>query len=60
MKQMTTLRTEGELDALMEYECRKRGATRLAYPPVVACGMSANTLHYINNDDLLRFAISFG
>jgi len=37
----------------MEYECRMKGCLRLAYPPVVANGISNNTLHYINNDSLL-------
>jgi len=30
------------------------GASRLSYPPVVANGISNNTIHYIANDDLLR------
>ena len=38
------------LNAELEWECRKNGAQRLAYPPVVAGGIRANTLHYITND----------
>lgn len=45
---------EGQLAALYEYECRKRGAQRLAYPPVFASGIHANTLHYISNDDRMK------
>jgi Xaa-Pro aminopeptidase len=44
---------ENMLEVTMEYESRKRGASRLAYPPVVANGLSNNTLHYIANDDLI-------
>lgn len=54
MKQTADCPTEAELEGLMEWECRRRGAQRLAYPPVVASGISANTLHYINNDSPLR------
>lgn len=44
---------EQQLDALLEFEVRRRGATRLAYPPVVAGGARANTLHYVQNDQVL-------
>jgi Xaa-Pro aminopeptidase len=44
------------MSALLEYECRKRGARCLAYPPVVANGIMNNTLHYIYNDNALRHA----
>ncbi|ELR15705.1 XaaPro aminopeptidase 3, putative [Acanthamoeba castellanii str. Neff] len=46
--------TEGQLAALYEYECRKRGSQRLAYPPVFASGIHANTLHYVANDDIMQ------
>ncbi|XP_012553627.2 xaa-Pro aminopeptidase 3 isoform X1 [Hydra vulgaris] len=45
---------ESNLHALLEYECRIDGAQFLSFPPVVAGGNSANTLHYINNTQLLR------
>ncbi|KAK3728244.1 hypothetical protein QZH41_019620 [Actinostola sp. cb2023] len=45
---------ESHLHTTMEYECRIQGAERLSYPPVVAGGSLANTLHYINNTQLLR------
>ncbi|KAL6069555.1 Xaa-Pro aminopeptidase [Balamuthia mandrillaris] len=46
--------TENVIEAMMEYEVRKRGALRLAYPPVIASGEHANILHYIANDDILK------
>lgn len=45
---------ESHLHTILEYECRMGGAERLAYPPVVASGPMANTLHYINNTQVLR------
>ncbi|CAH3025515.1 unnamed protein product [Porites evermanni] len=45
---------ESHLHNIVEYECRMAGAERLAYPPVVASGPMANTLHYINNTQVLR------
>ncbi len=33
-----------------EYECKLRGAQRLAYPPVVGGGPDACTIHYSRND----------
>lgn len=45
---------ESALDALLEYESRWRGATRLAYPPVIAGGVSANILHYVSNNHILQ------
>ncbi|KAI8056906.1 peptidase M24, structural domain-containing protein [Syncephalis plumigaleata] len=41
---------ERELDARMDYECRRRGAERQAYVPVVAGGRNALTMHYVQND----------
>ncbi|PRP87603.1 putative Xaa-Pro aminopeptidase 3 [Planoprotostelium fungivorum] len=46
----TSLITEHELSAFMEYRMKKRGASWFSYPPVVAGGNNANTLHYIAND----------
>jgi Xaa-Pro aminopeptidase len=45
--------SEHELSALFEYECRTRGAQRMAYPPVVASGSDATTIHYSRNDKQL-------
>lgn len=41
---------EFELQAKIEYEFKKNGAYSDAYTSIVACGNSANTLHYIDND----------
>ncbi|CAG0916053.1 unnamed protein product [Notodromas monacha] len=46
--------SEAELWARMEYAVRMRGADYLAYPPVIAGGPRACTIHYINNNQLLR------
>ncbi|XP_030649383.1 xaa-Pro aminopeptidase 3 [Chanos chanos] len=45
---------EAVLYAKFDYECRAHGANFLAYPPVVAGGNRANTLHYINNNQIIR------
>lgn len=41
---------EYNLQAKLEYVFKSNGAYSDAYTSVVACGDSANTLHYINND----------
>jgi len=41
-------RLEMQYLATVDYECRMMGANYLAYPPVVAAGDNANTIHYIN------------
>ncbi|XP_014270651.1 xaa-Pro aminopeptidase 3 [Halyomorpha halys] len=41
--------TEHHLFATVDYFCRINGAEHLAYPPVVATGTNANTIHYIDN-----------
>lgn len=45
---------EAVLYAKFDYECRAHGANFLAYPPVVAGGNRANTLHYINNNQIVK------
>jgi len=42
--------SEHLLDATLEYGMRARGGKFHAYPPVVAGGERANTLHYVTND----------
>jgi Xaa-Pro aminopeptidase len=54
MSQTKNMKYEYQINALYEYECNKRGCKRLGYPPVVASGVSALTLHYIDNNDLLK------
>ncbi|GJP36654.1 hypothetical protein CLOM_g21139 [Closterium sp. NIES-68] len=41
---------EAHIAALIEFECKWRGAQRFAYPPVVAGGASACVVHYLRND----------
>eukprot|EP00126_Sphaerothecum_destruens_P012550 Sdes_comp21504_c0_seq1m20125 len=43
------LYSEHILYSQIEHEMRKRGAERLSFPPVIAGGPRANTLHYISN-----------
>ncbi len=45
---------ECELDALLDYTFRRRGATGSAYPNIVAGGANACILHYRENDQPLR------
>lgn len=45
---------EAVLYAKFDFECRAHGANFLAYPPVVAGGNRANTLHYINNNQIVK------
>ncbi|XP_062522745.1 xaa-Pro aminopeptidase 3-like isoform X1 [Corticium candelabrum] len=44
--------TELEIGAEMEYECKKRGAERMVYPPVVGAGNRATILHYLVNSHI--------
>lgn len=37
-----------------DFENRIHGANFLAYPPVVAGGNRANTLHYISNNQIIK------
>jgi Xaa-Pro aminopeptidase len=43
-------RTEYEIEALLEFEFRRRGATGPAYPCIVASGANATILHYHENE----------
>lgn len=45
---------EADLEALFLYECARAGARHQAYPPIVAGGAHACTLHYTANDAELR------
>ncbi|KAG5446369.1 Xaa-Pro aminopeptidase 3 [Clonorchis sinensis] len=45
--------TESTLGNLVEFESRSRGLA-LGYPPVVAGGLRANTIHYMKNDQPIR------
>eukprot|EP01027_Heterolobosea_sp_BB2_P011456 GEZU01016666.1.p2 GENE.GEZU01016666.1~~GEZU01016666.1.p2 ORF type:complete len:278 (-),score=79.12 GEZU01016666.1:90-923(-) len=46
--------TEAQIEAILEYQVRMRGALRIAYPPVIATGINGNTLHYIMNNQVLK------
>lgn len=46
--------SEYEIEALIEYSFRRRGASGWAYPSIVAGGANATVLHYIANEDPLR------
>ncbi|WP_457744408.1 aminopeptidase P N-terminal domain-containing protein [Sulfurimonas sp.] len=53
MQISSSLKYEYELQAEFEYIFKKNGAYSDAYTTIVACGNSANTLHYIANDKKL-------
>ncbi len=41
---------EYEIEALIDYTFRRRGAAGAAYPSIVASGANATILHYVEND----------
>ncbi|CAN6467301.1 unnamed protein product [Victoria cruziana] len=45
---------EGILSAKVEYECKLRGAQRMAFNPVVGGGENGSTIHYSRNDKKIR------
>jgi Xaa-Pro aminopeptidase len=45
---------EWEIEALVNYNFRKRGAAGPSYPSIIASGPNAATLHYIHNDRKMR------
>jgi len=53
MTHARTLQKESKLQASLEYIFKKSGAYSDAYTSIVACGNSANTLHYISNEKKL-------
>lgn len=47
--------SENDVHTLFEYECKRRGASRLAYVPVIAgSGERACIIHYTRNDSMLQ------
>lgn len=42
--------SEHAIGDVIEFECKRRGATRMAFPSVVASGHNATVLHYMRND----------
>ena len=47
--------TEAQLESVFEHSCRMGGAQWLSFPPVVAGGERALSLHYIKNDQILKY-----
>ncbi|TYH34688.1 hypothetical protein ES332_D13G142300v1 [Gossypium tomentosum] len=45
---------EGMLSSKVEYECRMRGAQRMAFNPVVGGGPNASVIHYSRNDQKIK------
>ncbi|KAH6819026.1 Metallopeptidase M24 family protein [Perilla frutescens var. frutescens] len=45
---------EGILSAKFEYECRMRGAQRMAFNPVVGGGPNGSVIHYARNDQRIQ------
>lgn len=45
---------EYEIEALLDYTFRRHGASGPAYPSIVAGGVNATVLHYIENDQRLE------
>ena len=54
MSRAASLKYEYQLQAEIEYEFKRKGAYSDAYTSIVACGDSANTLHYIDNNQKLK------
>ena len=54
MRHVLHCSTEQQVGARYEFEVKIRGAERCSFPPVVASGVNACTLHYINTVSALR------
>lgn len=50
---------EYELFAKMQYESIRQGARFLSFPPVISGGQRSTTLHYVNNDQVLRYGLKY-
>ncbi|VAI28383.1 unnamed protein product [Triticum turgidum subsp. durum] len=49
-----THREESQLAAKIEYECKMRGAQRMAFHPVVGGGVNGSVVHYSRNDKKIK------
>ncbi|XP_020193629.2 intermediate cleaving peptidase 55, mitochondrial [Aegilops tauschii subsp. strangulata] len=49
-----THREESQLAAKIEYECKMRGAQRMAFHPVVGGGANGSVVHYSRNDKKIK------
>ncbi|KAH7436079.1 hypothetical protein KP509_05G001300 [Ceratopteris richardii] len=54
MKISRTAKHEHVLSATVDFNCKFRGAQRLAFPPVVAAGVNTTVIHYFRNDQQIR------
>lgn len=54
MKESRPFDSEHHIYARVDYHCRMNDASFLAYPPVVAAGNNANTIHYIDNTQVVK------
>lgn len=54
MQRVSSLKYEYQLQAEIEYVFKSKGAYSDAYTSIVACGNSANILHYIDNNQKLK------
>lgn len=54
MKESKPGDSEHHIFARVDYHCRMRDASFLAYPPVVAAGKNATIIHYVNNTQLTK------
>ena len=45
---------ERELEAVLSYEFKRRGAQQCAYSPIVGAGANACVLHYVRNDAKIK------
>ncbi|XP_017700355.2 intermediate cleaving peptidase 55, mitochondrial isoform X2 [Phoenix dactylifera] len=49
-----TFPEESKLSAKVEYDCKMRGAQRMAFNPVVGGGANGSVIHYSRNDQKVR------
>lgn len=54
MKESKPDDTEHQIFARVDFHSRMNNASFLAYPPVVAGGKNATTIHYINNSQIVK------
>ena len=53
-RKLPKLEYEHEIDALIEYEYRRRGASGVGFQTIVAGGKNASTVHYVANNAKLQ------
>lgn len=50
---LRSLKTAKELEAVIEFGFKSRGASRMSFDPIIALGKKATTIHYTKNDQKL-------